>query len=143
MDPKRMIEKVQARTGIRLNPKDPILEDAAIFEVIVDEAIADLRKMIQASKEQCEYQRAKHLEDSEESAKKTAGVVISQAAEWLSDRFKEAAEATSATILAEVRADLARIEKEKKISVRASWISIGSAVVAVAVAIGWATTALI
>lgn len=117
MDRARLIADIERETGIRLNETDPILAAAVINERLLDASLDNLRKLVRTAADQLSATAVQN----EASAKRVASDVINNAADWLSKRFKDAAQEATTGMLAELRQETAKAQAASRTAVRAAW----------------------
>lgn len=105
------------KQGIHVHESDPVLETAAICDVVLADALKSMEGIVKRSADQI---TAAHVQ-AEASARKVAGDIINNAAAWLEGRFKATAEETLTGMLAELRQETAKAEAASRIAVRAAW----------------------
>lgn len=139
VDRDKLIALVRKETGIKLEADDPVLAVAVLHEKVLEPALERVEAAAQAA-----AGRMGHATDrAVEAARSEAGRVVTEAAEWVAERLREAAAEVSATLVQETQAEVAKAEAARRAAVRAAWIagctSAGGvvAVVAVAAAVFW------
>lgn len=105
------------KQGIHVHESDPVLETAAICDVVLADALKSMEAIVKRSADQI---TAAHVQ-AEASARKSAGDIITRAADWLDGRFKATAQETLAGMLAELREETAKAEIASRTAVRAAW----------------------
>ena len=132
MDVKRLLADIQRDTGTRLDESDPVLAAAVVNERLLAAALADLRKVVRTAGDQWAAQTTQN----EESAKKVASKIITDASVWMGDRWKEAADAAAAKVVADIRAEIVLVEKAGQGATKAAYVSCTFGLVSTAIAVG-------
>ena len=126
------------KQGIHVHESDPVLETAAICDVV----LADALKSLEALTKRAADQAAAAQVQAETSARRVASDMINGASDWLSTKFKEAAQEATAGMLAELRQETARAEAASRVAVRAAWAVGGIGAAFASLAIGYGLAAL-
>lgn len=113
------------KQGIHVHESDPVLETAAICDVVLADALKSMEGIVKRSADQI---TAAHVQ-AEASARKVASDIINNAAAWLDDRFKATAQETLTGMLAELRQETAKAESASRTAVRAAWAACAISVV--------------
>lgn len=126
------------KQGIHVHESDPVLETAAICDVV----LADALKSLEALTKRAADQAAAAQVQAETSARRVASDMINGASDWLSTKFKEAAQEATAGMLAELRQETAKAEAASRTAVRAAWAVGGIGAAFASLAIGYGLAAL-
>jgi hypothetical protein len=102
--------------GIRIDADDPILVAALLNRRLLDEALMAIETAVNAAADRAAAASVQQTE----SARQIAGLLITQAGEWSADRLGVAAREASATMTAELTNILARVDRSRRIGVRAA-----------------------
>ncbi len=116
-NPTRATPGSPAQAGHPRPRERPRLETAAICDVV----LADALKSLEAITKRAADQTAAAQLQAETSARQVASGMINNASDWLSTKFKEAAQEATAMMLAELREETARAEAASRTAVRAAW----------------------
>lgn len=139
MDKDKLIALVRKDTGIRLDVDDPVLAVAALHEAMLSVALERVEMVAQ----QAAAQMAGSATQAVATAQREAGRIVTETAEWVSERLREAGAEVAATLVQETQAEAARAEAAHRGAVRAAWVAGGVSltgavtVCAVALAVLW------
>jgi hypothetical protein len=122
--------------GIRIEADDPILVAALLNRRLLDEALLAIETAVNATSDRT----AAAAIQQTETARQIAAALITQAGEWSADRLSLAAREASATMTAELGNILAKVDRSRRMAVRAALVAICVSVVLVTVFLGrWLT----
>jgi hypothetical protein len=113
--------------GVRLSPRDPILIVAAIHEKLLAEALAEVRRTVQASACEALAASVQQLE----TARQQAEALMNQAGKASAARMT-AAETVAATMLADMLEQATRAERASRSAFRVAWATASIALLALA-----------
>ena len=116
------------KQGIHVHESDPVLEIAAICELAVADTVTAIEGLNKAAADRISAASAQQVE----AAKQAASALITEAGAWLADHLRAAGAEVSASILTELRTDVAKAEAAARLSVRMAWMvgSIGAVALA-------------
>lgn len=125
MDREELIRAVARETGVRLSRADPILDAAAIFEVVMRRSLASVAETTSGAADRITAAGAQNAETS----RKAADALINQAGHRLIEALQEAArqaatkvdEATAAR-LAEFQGETLRMQQVVQRMARVVWV---------------------
>jgi hypothetical protein len=138
MDRNRLAIELRRDFGTRIDPDDPILAGAFVNRRMLDEAIAALEAAVKSAADRIAAEQIKANEDAEARAK----AIITRAAEWLDDRWRETARQASESVLRELREEREKVAELSRAARRAGWIAGGCATLTAAGLAGWLIRAL-
>jgi hypothetical protein len=122
--------------GILIDADDPILVAALLNRRLLDEALLAVETAVNAAADRAAAASVQQTE----SARQIAGLVITQAGEWSADRLGVAAREASATMTAELTNILARVDRSRRIGVRAALAAVCVSVLLLMLLLGgWLT----
>jgi hypothetical protein len=122
--------------GIRIEADDPILIAALLNRRLLDEALLAIETAVNAAADRAAAASVQQTE----SARQIAGLLITRAGEWSADQLAAAAREASAMITAELSNVLARVDRSRRITVRAALAVVCVSVLLLAVLLGhWLT----
>ncbi|MDA8253278.1 MAG: hypothetical protein M0Z28_29475 [Rhodospirillales bacterium] len=98
-----------------------MLEIAAICELAVADTVKAIEGLNKAAADRISAASAQQVE----AAKQVASALITEAGAWSADHLRAAAAEVSASILTELRTDVAKAEAAARLSVRTAW-TVGS-----------------
>jgi hypothetical protein len=121
---------------IRIEADDPILIAALLNRRLLDEALLAIETAVSAAADRAAAASVQQTE----SARQIAGLLITRAGEWSADQLAAAAREASATITAELSDVLARVDRSRRITVRAALAAVCVSVLLLTVLLGhWLT----
>ncbi|MDQ2764125.1 MAG: hypothetical protein M3Y22_11785 [Pseudomonadota bacterium] len=123
MDPRKLREALR-KQGIHVHESDPVLETAAICEVVLGEALKTVEGVTKAAADRMSAASTQTVED----AKKAAAALVNSSTAWVTEQLKEAADKVTASMLAELREETARAQAASRFALRAAWVASAAAV---------------
>ena len=136
IDREELAAELARHHGIRIEADDPILVAALLNRRLLDEALLAIETAVNATSDRT----AAAAVHQTETARQIAAALITQAGEWSADRLSLAAREASATMTAELGNILARVDRSRRMAVRAALVAICVSVVLVTVFLGrWLT----
>lgn len=118
MDPRKLREALR-KQGIYVHESDPVLETAAICEVVLAEALRTVEGVTKAATDRMSAAATQNVEE----AKKAAAALVNKSTEWVTERFKETANTVTASMLAELRQETARAEAASRLAIKMAWVA--------------------
>ena len=137
MDPQKLRDALR-KQGIHVHESDPVLETAAICDVL----LADALKSLEAMTKRAADQAAAAQVQAETSARRVASDVINGASDWLTTRFKEITQQATAQMLADLRQETAKAEAASRAATRAAFWSGAIGAVALSGVLGFGLAGL-
>lgn len=128
MDRNQVIAAVARETGVKLSSADPILAAVAINEVLLDAALAKLDRQVKVQADRVTLASAASVE----AAKKQAELIVTKAGEWAATQIKTGAPEAAALVVADIQAEVAKVQTASRVAVRAAWATAFCAMVVVA-----------
>jgi hypothetical protein len=120
MNAEQLVAEIARETGIKLSTADPVLASAAINEILLNQALAKLDRLVKAQVDRVTAASAQAVID----AKKEAETLLSEGGEWAQARIKAAVEAAGAVVLTDLRQETAKAERARRVAVRAAWVTV-------------------
>jgi hypothetical protein len=117
MERDQLIAEVARTTGLRLDRSDPILAAAAINEVLLEQALVKLDRQVKAQADRVTAASTQAVID----AKREAELLLTEAGEWIEARIRAAGTAAAETVLGELRAEVSKVERARRATVRLAW----------------------
>jgi hypothetical protein len=117
MNAEQLVAEIARETGIKLSTADPVLASAAINEILLNQALAKLDRLVKAQADRVTAASAQVVVD----AKKEAEALLSEGGEWAQARIKAAVEAAGAVVLTDLRQETVKAERARRVAVRAAW----------------------
>jgi hypothetical protein len=137
MERDSLIAEIAKETGIRLDPADPLLAAATINRILLDEALAELQRVVRTSGDQVAAASVQQIE----AAKAAAAALITDAGAWSAERLREAAAEASNAVIERLQDETAKAQRAGRIALRAAWAAAGIGGLAVAATAGfWLAT---
>ena len=127
MEPAKLREGLR-RAGLYVAEGDPVLELAAICEV----SLADTVQVIERVTRQQADRVTLASTAAVDAAKSQAEAIITKAGEWSAMQLRAAANDAAALVLADIRAETAKVQAASRVAVRAAWVIAFCALVIVA-----------
>jgi CHASE3 domain sensor protein len=118
MEPAKLREALR-KQGIYVHESDPVLEMAAICQIAVADAVKAIEGLNTAAADRISAASVQHIE----ATKQSAAALVTDAGKWSGDQLREAAAEISASILRELRPEVAKAEAAARLSVRIAWIT--------------------
>jgi Transcriptional activator TraM len=133
MERDRLIAEIARQTGISLDRADPVLAAATINQILLDEARAELQRLLRTSADQLSAASLQQIE----AAKTAAAALITDAGTWSAERLREAASEASTTVVERLQQEAVKAEHAGHIALRAAWAAAGISALALAAIAGF------
>jgi hypothetical protein len=95
MDREALIGMVEKKHHVRMDPDDPVFVLATITELMMDEAKAELQRIMTTGMDQVSAANVQ----AEAAARAKAEAIVTKAGEWAAERIREAGDIAVARIL--------------------------------------------
>ncbi len=128
MDLEQLVAEVARTIGFRITTSDPILAAAVINEILLDKALVKLDRQVKAQTDRVTLASTASVE----AAKKQAELIITKSGEWAVTQIKAGAAEAAALVVADIRAETAKVQVASRVAVRAAWATAFCAMVVVA-----------
>lgn len=145
MERDELIALVRKESGIRLREEDPVLAVVAINDVLLSAALAKIDATLLAAADRQTAATAmqaaasrQHVED----AKKVAAALVNSSGAWVTEQLKEAGAEVTATMLADLRKETAKVQAVSRVATRMAWVAGGAAALTAAGLAGFLIAAL-
>jgi CHASE3 domain sensor protein len=136
IDREELAAELSKNHGIRIEADDPIIVAALLNRRLLDEALLAIETTVNATSDRT----AAAAVQQTETARQIAAALITQAGEWSGDRLSLAAREASATMTAELGDILARVDRSRRMAVRAALVAVCVSILLVTVFLGrWLT----
>ena len=116
IDREELAAELTREHGIRIEADDPILVAALLNRRLLDEALLAIETAVSAAADRAAT--ASHQQT--ETARHIAAALITQAGEWSAERLSVAAREASAMMTTELGNILARVDRSRRMAVRAA-----------------------
>jgi hypothetical protein len=120
-------EELARDHGIRIEADDPILVAALLNRRLLDEALLAIEIAVSTAADRA----AAAAVQQTDTARQIAAALITRAGEWTADRLTAAAREASDTMTAELTNILARVDRSRRVAVRAALAALAAVCVSV------------
>ena len=118
MEANQLIAEIARTTGVRLDRSDPILAAAVVHEVLLNEALVKLDRQVTIQADRVTAASTQAVVD----AKREAALLLTDAGKWIDERMKDAGEAATSMLLAELRRETQAAKEAGRTMMRAAWL---------------------
>lgn len=132
MDSRKLRETLR-KEGIFIHESDPILETAAICNVMTADTLKEIEGVVKAAADRTSAAAAQTVDAS----RKAGDALINQGASFLVEQFREVAREATAVILIELRQETAKAERASRTAIHVAWALGGVGAIALAGFIGF------
>jgi hypothetical protein len=116
IDREELAAELARNHGIRIEADDPILVAALLNRRLLDEALLAIETAVSAAADRAATASLQQTE----TARHIAAALITQAGEWSAERLSVAAREASAMMTTELGNILARVDRSRRMAVRAA-----------------------
>lgn len=120
IDREELAAELTREHGIRIEADDPILVAALLNRRLLDEALLAIETAVSAAADRAATASLQQTE----TARHIAAALITQAGEWSAERLSVAAREASAMMTTELGNILARVERSRRMAVRAAVVCV-------------------
>ena len=119
MEPAKLRDGLR-NEGLYVAEGDPVLELVAICEVALADTVTTIERVTKQQADRVTAASAQIVTD----AKVAAELIVNDTGEWAETRIKNGGEAAAASILSALRQEASRVERSRRMAVRAAWIAV-------------------
>lgn len=131
MDARRLRDALR-RQGISVHENDPVLDMAVICDAALADTLKTIENVVNAAADRTSAAAAQTVEAS----RKAAEAIVNEAAQFLVNQVREAAEEASRTMLTALRQEAARAERASRKATISSWLAVSVSVFLLAGVVG-------